>query len=263
MKEWMNIHMWKCEFAYPFSTWHLLTAYFYQCCNDKSINSSESQAIKHQPRAYFFMKYSKKAMFYFSKHKWAGQATLLVWVIWCEQSWHVLHETAFLLLYGSNNNGELNWYVWKYKNRITSTAFTLGTVLPNSLLVPRKLQLSHCNLSTSYALSPTPLTLDLSHQTNYNFFISHDSVEKLKSHKSPGIDQIPAEPIKAGGRTFCYEIHKLINSIWNKEELPEEWIGSIMYLPITRAIKQTVVIIGAYHFCQLCTKFYPKSCCQG
>ena len=29
---------------------------------------------------------------------------------------------------------------------------------------------------------------------------------------------------------------------------------------IRRAIKQIVVILGAYHFCQLCTKFYPTSC---
>ena len=29
--------------------------------------------------------------------------------------------------------------------------------------------------------------------------------------------------IKAGGRIIRSEIHKLINSIWNKEELPEEW----------------------------------------
>jgi len=29
--------------------------------------------------------------------------------------------------------------------------------------------------------------------------------------------------IKAGCRTICYEIHKLIISIWNKEELPDEW----------------------------------------
>ena len=49
------------------------------------------------------------------------------------------------------------------------------------------------------------------------------AIEKLKSHKSPGIDQIPAELIKAGGRTIRYEIHILIISIWNKEELPEEW----------------------------------------
>jgi hypothetical protein len=35
--------------------------------------------------------------------------------------------------------------------------------------------------------------------------------------------QIPAELIKVGGRTISCEIHKLIISIWNKEELPEEW----------------------------------------
>jgi len=48
------------------------------------------------------------------------------------------------------------------------------------------------------------------------------AIEKLKRYRSPGIDQIPAEMIKAGGRTICSEIHKLINSTWNKEELPEE-----------------------------------------
>jgi hypothetical protein len=37
--------------------------------------------------------------------------------------------------------------------------------------------------------------------------------EKLKRHKSPGTDQIPAELIKGGGRTIRSEIHKLINSI--------------------------------------------------
>jgi len=46
---------------------------------------------------------------------------------------------------------------------------------------------------------------------------------KLKSHKSRGINQIPAELIKAGGRTIRSEIYKLINSIQNNEELPEEW----------------------------------------
>ena len=48
-------------------------------------------------------------------------------------------------------------------------------------------------------------------------------LKKLKSHKSPGIDQIPAELFKAGGRTIRYEIHKFIIFIWSKEELPEEW----------------------------------------
>jgi len=49
------------------------------------------------------------------------------------------------------------------------------------------------------------------------------AIDKLKSHKSPGIDQIPAELINAGGGTICFEVHYLITSIWKKEELPEEW----------------------------------------
>jgi hypothetical protein len=54
------------------------------------------------------------------------------------------------------------------------------------------------------------------------------TIEKIKSHKSPGTDQIPAEVIKAVGRTFRGAIHKLIISICNKEELPEEWKDSII-----------------------------------
>jgi len=54
------------------------------------------------------------------------------------------------------------------------------------------------------------------------------AIEKLKRRKSPGIDHIPAKLIKAGGRTLRSEIHKFINSIWNKEELPEEWKESII-----------------------------------
>jgi len=54
------------------------------------------------------------------------------------------------------------------------------------------------------------------------------AIDKLKSHKSPGIDQIPAELIKAGCRTICLEILKLITSISKKEKLPEEWKESIL-----------------------------------
>ena len=57
------------------------------------------------------------------------------------------------------------------------------------------------------------------------------AIDRLKSHKSPGIDQIPAELIKAGGRTICLEFHKLITSVWKKEKLPEEWKESII-IPI-------------------------------
>ena len=54
------------------------------------------------------------------------------------------------------------------------------------------------------------------------------AIEKLKRRNLPGIDQIPAELIKAWGRTIRSEIHKLINSIWNKDELSEQWKESVI-----------------------------------
>jgi hypothetical protein len=82
----------------------------------------------------------------------------------------------------------------------------------------------------------------------------------LKSYKSPGVDQNPAELIQAGGETLRSEIHKLIKLIWNKEELPHQWKESIV-VPIhtKRAITLTVISIEAYHCCQLHTNFIKHS----
>jgi len=89
------------------------------------------------------------------------------------------------------------------------------------------------------------------------------AIDKLKSHKSPGIDQIPAELIKAGGRTICLENNKLIISIWKKEKLPEEWKESIIIPIHKKGDKTDCINIEAYHFCQPLTKLYPISCSQG
>jgi hypothetical protein len=59
------------------------------------------------------------------------------------------------------------------------------------------------------------------------------AIRKLKSYKSLGTDQILAKLIKVRGETLCPEIHKLICSIWNKEELPQQWKESII-VPIYR-----------------------------
>jgi hypothetical protein len=46
------------------------------------------------------------------------------------------------------------------------------------------------------------------------------AVAKLEKYKLTGINQIPTELIQAGGETLHSEIHKLIGSVWRKEELP-------------------------------------------
>jgi len=95
------------------------------------------------------------------------------------------------------------------------------------------------------------------------------AIEELKSHKSPGIDQIPAELIKTGGRKIPYEIYKLIISIWKKEELPEEWKESIVVPIYKKGDKTNCSNYMAHLFCQLHTKFiqHPalkvNSICRG
>jgi len=55
------------------------------------------------------------------------------------------------------------------------------------------------------------------------------AIEKLKRYKSSDIDQILAELIQEGGTALHSEIHKLVNSIWNKEDLPHQWEGLYTY----------------------------------
>jgi hypothetical protein len=59
------------------------------------------------------------------------------------------------------------------------------------------------------------------------------AIEKPRSHKSPGIDQIPEELIKAGGKKIHPEIHKVSTFIRNNDKLPEEW-KTLIIVPICK-----------------------------
>jgi CRISPR/Cas system-associated protein Csm6 len=82
------------------------------------------------------------------------------------------------------------------------------------------------------------------------------AVVKLKRYETSGIDQILTELIQAVGNTLCSEIHEIINSIENKEELPQQWRKSILLSIYKMAIKLTIVIVEGYHCYQLHTNFY-------
>jgi hypothetical protein len=81
------------------------------------------------------------------------------------------------------------------------------------------------------------------------------AIAKLKKYKSPVSDLILAEVIQAGGEMLQCVIHKLINSVWNKEELHDQWKESII-VPVHKKGNETVIIIVEYHCYQLHTKFY-------
>jgi hypothetical protein len=54
------------------------------------------------------------------------------------------------------------------------------------------------------------------------------AVAKFRWYKSQCSDQILAELIQVRDETLCSGIYKLVNSIWNKEELPEQWKESVV-----------------------------------
>jgi len=66
-----------------------------------------------------------------------------------------------------------------------------------------------------------------------NSFKIEIAIEMLKRCESLDIDQIPTELIQAEGNTHILrsEIHRLVNSIWNKEYLPQQW-KEYLILPI-------------------------------
>jgi hypothetical protein len=50
-------------------------------------------------------------------------------------------------------------------------------------------------------------------------------------YKFPRSDQIPAELVQAEGDVLCFEYRKFINSLWHKEDLPDQWKESVI-IPI-------------------------------
>jgi hypothetical protein len=64
------------------------------------------------------------------------------------------------------------------------------------------------------------------------------AIEKLKKYKSPGSDKIPAELIQTGREILLSAIHKLINSVLNKDELLGQWKKSIT-VPVNKKGDQT------------------------
>jgi hypothetical protein len=64
------------------------------------------------------------------------------------------------------------------------------------------------------------------------------SIAKLKKYKPPGRDQIPAELYRAGGETSVSVIHKLITSVWNREEQPDQWKECII-VPVHKTGDET------------------------
>ena len=59
------------------------------------------------------------------------------------------------------------------------------------------------------------------------------AIKSLKNGKAPGIDQVTAEMIKAGGDTLLQRLHSLLKLIWHTERIPSAWKKAII-VPILK-----------------------------
>ena len=75
-----------------------------------------------------------------------------------------------------------------------------------------------------------------------------------------GLDLAGVQTVKTGGKTIFSQIHELFGL---RRNCLMSGGSRSLYVFIRRVVKHTVVIIEAYHFCQLHTKFYSTLFCQG
>lgn len=54
------------------------------------------------------------------------------------------------------------------------------------------------------------------------------ATRSLKSGKTPGVDQVTAEAIKAGGDILLYRLHSLVRKIWRTEQVPTTWRKAVI-----------------------------------
>ena len=55
-----------------------------------------------------------------------------------------------------------------------------------------------------------------------------EAIRRMKGGKAPGIDDISADIIKAGGRLLSTRLHKLFVEIWEQEETIDDWSTALI-----------------------------------
>ena len=65
------------------------------------------------------------------------------------------------------------------------------------------------------------------------------AIRSLKSGKAPGVDNVTAEMIKAGGECTAKVMHRLCNKVLEEEQCPDDW-GKAIIVPLHKKNDKTV-----------------------
>ena len=77
-------------------------------------------------------------------------------------------------------------------------------------------------------------TLPSTNSTGMGDFLTEEvtaSIKRLKKNKSPGLDNITAEMVKAGEEVSVDMLHTLCNEVCREGKCPEDW-GKAIFIPI-------------------------------
>jgi hypothetical protein len=77
----------------------------------------------------------------------------------------------------------------------------------------------------------------------------YDTIRRMKENRAPRENATTAQLIKGGGRSLWKNIHQLIVSIWEKEEMPEERRTAIICPIYKKVNKLECKIIEEFHYC--------------
>jgi hypothetical protein len=81
------------------------------------------------------------------------------------------------------------------------------------------------------------------------------AIANMKKYKSADSDKIPSELIQAGNEMLVPAIQKLVNSIWNMKDLPNQWKESII-VPLPKKGDKTYCNTSTYRGISLLSTSY-------
>jgi hypothetical protein len=112
-----------------------------------------------------------------------------------------------------------------YQPKTNLVKYENDDLLANSLNILNSMKNYFCHLLNVHGVNDvrqTEMHIVESSVPEASCFKAETAIEKLKRYKSPGTDQIPAELFQAGGNISHSLTYELINSTWNKKELPQQ-----------------------------------------
>ncbi|CAF2103907.1 unnamed protein product, partial [Rotaria magnacalcarata] len=56
----------------------------------------------------------------------------------------------------------------------------------------------------------------------------YDAIKQMKNRKAPGVDNISADLLKAGGVPMTKWAHEILCDVWNNEDVVEDWATAIL-----------------------------------